>query len=163
MESHTCNIRTVSADGTQFVAQELATRLKSTDTIVLSGSIGAGKSVFARALIGTLLASTGKSEDIPSPTYTLVQAYEANFEIWHIDLYRLHDASEAVELGLEDVLGDVLCVIEWGERIEHLLPASTIWVTLKSLSEHPDVRLLRIRTNDSQVAKRIAGIAASRD
>lgn len=97
------------------------------DVIALSGPLGAGKTVFARAFI----RARGGSGEVPSPTFTLVQTYElADGAIWHFDCYRLRRADEAWELGIEDAFRDGISLIEWPDRIESLLPADRLWVEL---------------------------------
>ena len=91
--------------------------------IVVEGPIGAGKTHFARALIRARL---GRAEDVPSPTFTLVQTYGAAPEIWHADLYRLSHPDEAIELGLEDAFDEAICLIEWPERLGDLTPAKAL-------------------------------------
>jgi tRNA threonylcarbamoyladenosine biosynthesis protein TsaE len=96
-------------------AEICALHLKAGDTVLLSGPIGAGKSHFARAVIRTHL---GAQTEVPSPTFTLVQTYNAfDFEIWHADLYRLTNSAELAELGLDDAMGTALCLIEWPDRM----------------------------------------------
>ena len=93
----------------------IGARLRAGDTLLLSGPIGAGKSHFARAVIGACLDA---KEDIPSPTYTIVQTYESSKgEIWHADLYRLGDSSELVELGLDEAFGAAIVLVEWPDRL----------------------------------------------
>ena len=95
--------------------KRLSAVLGAGDTVLLEGPIGAGKSHLARSIIGALL---DQPEDIPSPTFTLVQTYQAaDFEIWHTDLYRLGDSSELVELGLDEAIGEALVLIEWPDRL----------------------------------------------
>lgn len=108
-----------SPDATAAFARRLAPRLQAGDTILLEGPIGAGKTHFARALIQERLAAGGLIEDVPSPTYTLVQTYDdGTGEIWHADLYRLSDPAEVVELGLSDAFGTAICLVEWPERLD---------------------------------------------
>ena len=87
----------------------LGRALNAGDTVLLGGPVGAGKTTMARAAI---LARLERPEDVPSPTFTLVQVYEADVPIWHADLYRLSDADELEELGLFDALQDVIAFIQ---------------------------------------------------
>ncbi|MGY6412102.1 MAG: tRNA (adenosine(37)-N6)-threonylcarbamoyltransferase complex ATPase subunit type 1 TsaE [Alkalilacustris sp.] len=104
---------------TEALARRLAPALRAGDVLLLEGPIGAGKTHFARALIQTLQRATGqRPEEVPSPSYTLVQEYAAGpLAIWHADLYRLGDASEVPELGLEAAFGRALVLVEWPERL----------------------------------------------
>ena len=89
--------------GTERLAASMAPHLAPGDFVGLSGGLGTGKSVFARALIGTRLAALGRAEEIPSPSYTLVQTYDLGAcELWHADLYRLGTPGEVIELGLDE-------------------------------------------------------------
>ncbi|NOX39815.1 MAG: tRNA (adenosine(37)-N6)-threonylcarbamoyltransferase complex ATPase subunit type 1 TsaE [Alphaproteobacteria bacterium] len=106
------------AEATARLALALKPHLSAGDTLLLSGPIGAGKSHFARALIGGFLADHDALEDIPSPTFTLVQTYFAgDLEIWHADLYRLSGVDEVFELGLIDAFDAAICVVEWPEKL----------------------------------------------
>lgn len=101
--------------------------LQPGDMIGLSGPLGAGKTTLARAAI---CAATGLAE-APSPTFGLVETYEApRFTLWHFDLYRLDKAEEVWELGLEEALDGGVSLIEWPERIMPLLPASMLVIRL---------------------------------
>jgi tRNA threonylcarbamoyladenosine biosynthesis protein TsaE len=108
---------------TEALARALAPRLRARDTIGLSGPLGAGKTAFARALIGARLAALGRAEEVPSPSYTLVQTYDlGDVELWHADLYRLGDASELAELGLGDAFATAITLVEWPDRLGRLRP-----------------------------------------
>ncbi len=99
------------------------------DVVLLHGPVGAGKSVFARALIQRLQADHGPVEEVPSPTFTLVQTYRAgNLEIWHSDLYRLSSADEIYELGLPDAFETALCLVEWPEKLAAETPEKALWL-----------------------------------
>jgi tRNA threonylcarbamoyl adenosine modification protein YjeE len=92
-------------------AQDIAPYIQRGDMVRLLGSLGAGKSTFARALIK---AMGSKSTHIPSPTYTLAQVYDdTRFPIAHVDAYRLEDDSELAQLGLEDYEKNGLLIVEW--------------------------------------------------
>ena len=107
----------------------LAGALRTGDVIALSGALGAGKSVLAR---GIVLALCPDEADIPSPTFTLVQTYDAadGTEIWHADLYRLSDQSEVFELGLIDAFGNDIVLIEWSDRLGYLEPQDALTIEL---------------------------------
>jgi len=113
-------IQTKSEDETAVFARQFGRTLSKGDVICLYGALGTGKSVFSRALIRGLM---GADIDVPSPTFTLVQTYDAALSsLWHFDLYRLEDASEAYEIGWEEAISDGIAIIEWPERITALLP-----------------------------------------
>ena len=116
----TLSISSRNADDTTALARAFAPQLAAGDVVLLEGHIGGGKTHFARAVIQALL---GADEDVPSPTFTLVQTYEApEFEIWHADLYRLSHPDEVFELGLVDAFESALCFVEWPDRLADLAP-----------------------------------------
>jgi tRNA threonylcarbamoyladenosine biosynthesis protein TsaE len=125
------------ADATAALAARVAQTLAAGDTILLAGPTGAGKSHFARSVIQTLQAQAGQPvEDVPSPTYTLVQTYQAGaLEIWHADLYRLGDTSELEELGLTTAWDDALTLIEWPDRLGDLLPRERLDIQFEHASD----------------------------
>ena len=124
MPPHTHQIALSGPAETSALARALAPRLHPGDTLLLSGPVGAGKSHFARSLISALLPAP---EDIPSPTYTLVQTYQGTTgEIWHADLYRLGDVSEIEELGLNEAFETAVCLVEWPDRLGELAPAGAL-------------------------------------
>ena len=102
----------------------LAAELKKGEAVCLSGPLGAGKSTLARALVRAL---TTPDEEVPSPTFTLVQFYEGpRLSVAHFDLYRLTAPEEAYEIGLDEALEAGAAVIEWPERLEGALPADRL-------------------------------------
>lgn len=108
------------AEATTRFGQHLASLLRPADLILLHGSIGAGKSHLTRAAIQALLAEEGRFEDVPSPTFTLVQSYDSARlgEVIHADLYRLSDPRDLDDIGLTDALGHSVCLIEWPDLVE---------------------------------------------
>ncbi len=122
-----CTVYLADEGETDRLAACFAPHLRAGDTILLTGSIGAGKTAFCRALIRHRL---GPEEDVPSPTFTLVQTYEADVEIWHADLYRLTHPDEARELGLEEAFDQAICLVEWPDRLGTDAPPDAITLTL---------------------------------
>ena len=114
-------------DATARFGAWLAGQLGVGDTVLLSGTIGAGKSHLARSFIHARL---GRLEDVPSPSFTLVQTYDADVEIWHADLYRLSHPDEVLELGLEDAFSTAICLIEWPDRMGNMVPKRAIRIEL---------------------------------
>jgi tRNA threonylcarbamoyladenosine biosynthesis protein TsaE len=122
-----------SETATAALAGRVAARIGAGDTILLAGPIGAGKTAFARALIRARLKNP--AEDVPSPTFTLIQTYEApDAPIWHADLYRLGHPDEAVELGLQEAFDTAICLIEWPDRLSDIAPAEALTMTFAALA-----------------------------
>ncbi len=114
-------------DETAQAAGLLAPLLRAGDCVLLDGNLGTGKTHFARALIQKRLEDAGLWEEVPSPTYTLVQIYNDGLtEIWHSDLYRLHSTEELVELGLDVALDTAITLIEWLDRLGELTPKNAL-------------------------------------
>ena len=107
----------------------LADGLVAGDVISLSGPLGAGKSALARAIIQ---AANPDETDVPSPTFTLVQTYELGdgTPLWHLDLYRVENPEDAMQLGLDDAFVDAVCLIEWPDRLKKLLPKTNLSIHL---------------------------------
>lgn len=126
------------------VAEDLGTDLSGTEVIFLRGDLGAGKSVFARALIRFLCGD--KTLEVPSPTFTLVQTYEwPKGEILHFDLYRLEDPEEIYNLGWEDALGNTLMLVEWPERLGGHIPLKYFEVFLETDTENLYSRSINVK------------------
>jgi len=102
------------AEATTRLGAAIAPRLSPGETVLLYGPLGMGKSTLARGLIR---AKTRPDEDVPSPTFTLVQFYESTPPVAHFDLYRLTRPEEAAEIGLDEALDEGCAVIEWPERL----------------------------------------------
>lgn len=141
MSSQFACIRLADEAATTALAGQIAPRLRAGDTLLLDGSIGAGKTTFARALIRARLGHP--EEDVPSPTFTLVQTYQADdVEIWHCDLYRLLDSQDVLELGLEDAFATAICLIEWPDRLGSDRPADALVCAFSAKADHHDVTLV---------------------
>ncbi|MEM7169976.1 MAG: tRNA (adenosine(37)-N6)-threonylcarbamoyltransferase complex ATPase subunit type 1 TsaE [Pseudomonadota bacterium] len=109
---------------TAALAKQIAPLLRAGDWLAMEGDLGAGKTAFTRALVnalpraGDIGSQGGQAEEVPSPTFTLVQIYPRDpASLWHFDLYRLEDPEEVFELGLDQALAEGIVVIEWPSRL----------------------------------------------
>ena len=135
-------------------AHAFARELSGNECVLLSGTLGTGKTTFAR---GVIRALCGESIDVVSPTFMLVQHYDASAEqgsfiIQHYDLYRLQHPDELWELGIEEALGHALVLVEWPEIANGYWPADCIEITI----EHDDAnnnRRLHVTAHGSMVGK----------
>jgi tRNA threonylcarbamoyl adenosine modification protein YjeE len=125
---------------TAVLAARIAGLVTRSDVIALKGDLGSGKTTFARAFIR---ARGNQQDEIPSPTFTLVQVYEpaasGSAPVWHFDLYRMRASEEAWELGIEDAFNEGISLIEWPERLGPLLPPRRLQITLE-FGNRPDTR-----------------------
>ncbi len=125
---------------TAALGGHIARGLETGDAVALEGDLGAGKTTLARSILRAL----GVTEDVPSPTFTLVQIYETpRLTVRHYDLYRIENASEMDELGLDDALAEGAALIEWPERAEGRLPSDMLHIALTASS--PDARIATIK------------------
>ncbi len=119
------------------IAEELAFAVQPGDVVTLSGELGAGKTTLARAMIRALLDDA--VQEIPSPTYTLVQTYEARrMSVAHFDLYRLSAPEELDELGLEHCLANGIAIIEWPEQGGDLIPPAAFQLRIDDTGDFED-------------------------
>ncbi|MDW4498093.1 tRNA (adenosine(37)-N6)-threonylcarbamoyltransferase complex ATPase subunit type 1 TsaE [Sulfitobacter sp. D35] len=121
--------KTLSSEAeTARYAAALGAQLREGNTILLSGPVGAGKTHFARSLIQAILT---EPEDVPSPTFTLVQTYDTRQgPLWHADLYRVGSTLEIEELGLAEAFATAICLVEWPDRLGALRPPNALDITL---------------------------------
>ena len=125
--------------------------LKAGDAVLLSGDLGAGKSTLARGLVRAL---TRPDEEVPSPTFTLVQQYAGRLFVSHFDLYRLERADEAFELGLDEALDEGAAVVEWPQRLGARLPPDRLDIELLIV---PEGRLARITPHGDFIGREFRG------
>ncbi len=153
---------------TARLAQGLAALARKGDVIALFSDLGSGKTAFARAFINALprpevLSETarprGAPEEVPSPTFTLLQAYErAPATVWHFDLYRLERPDEVYELGFEEALVEGILLIEWPQRLGPLLPAERLEARF-DFAESADARRVTL-TGTGTWDRRLRDLAA---
>jgi tRNA threonylcarbamoyladenosine biosynthesis protein TsaE len=103
---------------TERLGRALGARLRAGDVVALSGTLGAGKTTLARGVLRGL----GFAGDVASPTYPIVQIYETQPPLWHVDLYRIEQPEELEELGLDEARLDAALLVEWSERLPRLWP-----------------------------------------
>ncbi len=118
----------VTREDTQALGKRFSASLRAGDVVLLSGQMGAGKSEFARGVARGL----GITSAVPSPSFTILNAYdEGRLPLYHFDWYRIGDESELTDMGLDEFIGgDGVCLIEWHERAEDLLPDTCLEVLL---------------------------------
>jgi tRNA threonylcarbamoyl adenosine modification protein YjeE len=126
-------------EATALLSEDIAAALRPGDVIALKGDLGAGKTTLARALVRSLAGDPGL--DVPSPTFTLVQAYQARLPVAHFDLYRIGSPAELDELGFAEAASDGVVLVEWPEKAGNRMPADAIVIELTELGEG---RLARI-------------------
>lgn len=125
-------------------AAQVAKTLKPGDVVALEGALGAGKSVFARALMRALGV---KDQAIPSPTFALIQTYEGEgCRVAHMDWYRLEHVEEIEALGVRDYFAPPwITIIEWPERAPELVPATAIRIRLQCVDDDDQARLAEVK------------------
>ena len=134
----------------------LAKQLMVGDVLALQGALGVGKSELARAIIQQVCPG---ETDIPSPTFTLVQAYESddNGSLLHFDLYRLADPGDVFDLGIEEAFVEAVCLIEWPERLAGYLPDHALTIEIDYDPVTNGDRQVKL-SGDATWQKRLKGI-----
>lgn len=130
-----------SENDTIEFAKNFAKKLNKHSIIVLSGDLGSGKTKFTEGI----LRYFELEDEISSPTFTIVNEYDAkDVKLFHFDLYRLEDIDEFYAIGGEEYLQNGICIFEWGEMIESILPKGYIKITFSRDLENVDLRKLKI-------------------
>ena len=149
-----------SAEAMEAFGASLAASLDTGAVLALSGGLGSGKSTLARGLITAALVAKGNPpEEIPSPTFTLVQHYpfpadnDPGRAIWHMDLWRLESPDEIHELGFEEALRRHVPVIEWPEKISAALPDHSLLADIRFHGSGPDRRVVHLSTGAAAVPR----------
>jgi tRNA threonylcarbamoyladenosine biosynthesis protein TsaE len=132
-----------SIEDTIKFAESFSINAQKGSCIALYGNLGVGKTLFSKALISKLV---GKNINVTSPTFNIVQTYDADngIKIYHFDLYRLKSSEEAYETGLQEALENAFCIIEWPQIIQETLPENTILIKLARLENSKDSEYKRI-------------------
>lgn len=148
-------LATTSVDETRAVAAALASRVVAGDLLLLSGDLGAGKTAFVQGFATAL----GVDDDVTSPTFTLAQRYQGRLTVHHLDVYRLTDLAEVVDLAIPELLdGDTVTLIEWGDVIESALPPDHLDVDF-TLGDGDDDRTITLGCIGQRWASRMRLLA----
>ena len=131
-----------SCEETEKIAYDFSKKLQSGDVVCMYGDMGVGKTAFVHGLAKGL----GINEPITSPTFTIVNEYYGKFTLYHFDVYRIDDPDEMYEIGYDDYIdGDGVCVIEWPQLIDEILPEKRYNIHIsKNYDEHDDYRKIII-------------------
>ncbi|MCQ8184712.1 tRNA (adenosine(37)-N6)-threonylcarbamoyltransferase complex ATPase subunit type 1 TsaE [Parvularcula maris] len=143
--------RVGSEDAMGALGRSLAPILRRGDCLLLRGDLGAGKTTLARSIIQAL---AGARIDVGSPTYALVELYEMDIPVHHVDLYRLEAFEQAFELGLEDLIEAGITLVEWPERAEAIFPGDALDLTIEE--EKEGIRMVRFGWKDGDWAARLS-------
>ena len=128
-----------SIDNTKSIAKKIAPYLKKGDTIVFTGDLGAGKTVF----VSGILSYFGKENETSSPTFTIINEHNVTdkIKIFHFDVYRFDFEDEFLAIGGDEFFDKGICLIEWGEKIQNYLPNEYIKVVIHKDTEDENKRI----------------------
>ena len=130
-----------SEQDTIAIANHIAKQLHTGDILILSGDLGSGKTKFTEGI----LSYFGLENEISSPTFTIVNEYQTKKDkIYHFDVYRLSDIDEFYAIGGEEYFEKGICIVEWGEMIESILPPNYIKIAFSRTPEEENTRKLQI-------------------
>ena len=142
----------MSETETANIAEKLSEIALKGDVFALYGTLGMGKSVFARAFIQKLT----KAKEVPSPTFTLVQEYVSpKFNIYHFDLYRLKSEEEVFELGFEEAVYAGVCLVEWPEKAGSWLPKDIFKIKISQAEKGRKIEIEAASPNKEQRLKAV--------
>lgn len=147
---------TNSEKETRALGMRLAQKAEPGQVYALIGDLGVGKTVFTQGMAGGL----GIGEPVNSPTFTILQVYEeGRIPFYHFDVYRIAEPEEMDEIGYEDYFfGDGVCLVEWANLIEELMPEHTIRITIeKDLTRGFDFRRITVESPDASVEAALCG------
>ena len=149
------SVRTRSPEETRIVAASLAAVILPGDVLSLSGDLGAGKTVFVQGLASAL----GVEDRVTSPTFTIHHQYTGRYPIAHVDVYRLRSYQEVLDLGLDELQGAAILVVEWGDAIAPLLPRRRLEVASRTLEG--DDRQITFRPGSGDWVHKVESVEAT--
>lgn len=140
-------------EDTYTFGYKLGKALGKGDVVCLTGELGAGKTSMVKGIARGL----GIKEDVTSPTFTIVNEYSGKFPLYHFDVYRILSPDEMMEIGFDEYLyGDGVCVIEWADLIENMIPEEAIWIDIRYLKD--DERIIELMGPDDKLLRIIEGM-----
>ena len=132
-----------SEQETTDLARKIARKTSTGDVICLKGELGAGKTHFVKGFVAVFGIPAGS---VSSPTFSIINEYIGNVDVYHFDFYRLEDPREALEIGAEEYFyGNGVSIVEWPERVEPILPDHTKWIEIRAIDS--STRRFRILQN----------------
>lgn len=130
-----------SEEETKNIARKIAEQLNNGDIVILSGDLGAGKTKFTEGF----LSYYGLENEITSPTFTIINEYKKEkINIYHFDVYRIQEIDEFYAIGGDEYFSKGICIVEWGEIIENIIPKEHIKITFEKDFENENTRILNI-------------------
>lgn len=143
-----CNVISSSTEDTLALGMKIAPLLKKGDVVVLSGDLGAGKTLFVSGLLNFF----DMKDEVSSPTFTIVNEYDvkSDLKLFHFDVYRLDSPNEFLAIGGDEFFYNGICLIEWGEKIEELLPDDCLRIDFKKDAEDNNMRIISFYSNSSK-------------
>lgn len=153
-----CNVISKSADETAFLAKKIAHFLKKGDVVTLKGDLGAGKTLF----VSGLLDFYGKKNEVSSPTFTIVNEYDLkdDLKLFHFDVYRLDSSDEFLAIGGDEFFDKGICIIEWAEKIEDLLPKDCLKIVIEKDENDTEKRTISFSSNSNNFDEIIKEVQA---
>lgn len=145
-------ITSSSVEETLDLGRRIGSALRGNDTIALVGQLGAGKTYLVKGIANGL--GVADHRVVNSPTFVLVNEYEGNMTIHHLDAYRLTSADELLDLGFEEMCAEsAVTIVEWADRVTEAMPTSALWIQIDAKGEND--RQLRMATQSKSLHDRL--------
>lgn len=137
-----------SAEETLALGRKIAPLLKKGDVLVITGDLGAGKTLFTTGILDFY----EKKDEVSSPTFTIVNEYDLkeDLKLFHFDVYRLESPEEFLAIGGDEFFEKGICLIEWGEKIEEYLPKDVLRINIKKDTEEDGKRIFSFSTTSNR-------------
>lgn len=152
------NVISNSTEDTLALGRKMAPLLKKGDVIVLTGDLGSGKTL----LVSGVLDFYNKKDEVSSPTFTIVNEYDIkqDLKLFHFDVYRLDSPDEFLAIGGDEFFYNGVCLIEWGEKIDELLPNDCLRINFEKDTEDGNKRTISFRSNSTKFDDLIKEVTA---